>query len=88
MLFQEAVKKYSDTDSGSEVSVEDFASLYPIIHVDVSKQRERLKMGTDNLKVRWQLVSNFRNLAASDDSVYHVYCLVLSDRYIMLGGGG
>ena len=29
MLFQEVVKKYLDADSGSQVSVKDFASLYP-----------------------------------------------------------
>ena len=41
MLFQEAVKKYSDTDSGSQVSVEDLAEIYPITHVDVFMQAQR-----------------------------------------------
>ena len=86
MLFQEAVQKYSDTDSGSQVSVEEFAEMYPIIHVDVSKHRERLKMDTTDLEIRWQLASNFRNLADDDDSAYHVYCIVLSDRYMTLKG--
>ena len=52
MLFQEAVKKYLDTDLGSLVSVEDFVSLYPIMHIDVSKHRERLEMGMADLEIR------------------------------------
>ena len=58
-LLQEAVKKYSDTDSGSQMSVKDFAALYPIIHVDVSKHRERVKMGTTDLEYdsSWQKIS-------------------------------
>lgn len=40
MLFQQAVKKYSDMDSGSQVSVKDFASLYPTIHVNVCKHEK------------------------------------------------
>ena len=72
MLFQKAVKKYSDTESKSQVYVEDFASLYPIIHVDVSKHSERLKMGTADHEVQWQLASNFRKLVNDDDFKYHV----------------
>ena len=52
MLFQEVVTKYSDTDSGGQVVVEDFAELYPIIRVDLSEHRERLKMGMANLQIR------------------------------------
>ena len=29
MMFQEAISKYNDTDSGSQVSVEDYSSLFP-----------------------------------------------------------
>ena len=66
------------------MSVDDFVSLYPIIHVDVSKHRERMKMGTADLEIRGQLASNFRNLANDDDLAYHVYCMVLSDQYMTL----
>ena len=45
MMFQEAMNKYSDSDSGSQVSVEDFASLYPIFHIDVPKHKDELKLG-------------------------------------------
>ena len=85
MLFRKTVKKYSYTDSGSLVS-EDFTEIYPIIHVDLSKHGESFKFGTVDLEIRWQLASNFGNLANDDDSAYHVYCVVLSDRYITLDG--
>ena len=29
IMFQEAISKYNDTNSGSQVSVEDYASLFP-----------------------------------------------------------
>ena len=78
MLFQKAANKYSDTDSGSQVSVEEFAELYPIIHVERSKHKKRLKMSTDDHEIRRQLASNFRDLV-NDDSAYQVYCVVLSN---------
>ena len=37
MMFMEAVNKYQDTDTGSQISAEDWANLYPIHHFDVSK---------------------------------------------------
>ena len=40
MMFQEAVQKYDDTDSGSQVSAKAFASIYSIFHFDVSKHKE------------------------------------------------
>ena len=43
MMLQEAVQKYADVNSGSQVSVEDFASLYPIFHFDVSRHKEKLR---------------------------------------------
>ena len=84
MLFQEAVHQYLDTDSGRPLTIEEFASLYPLIHFDVSKYRDKLQMGSSDIEVRWQLASDFRNLANSDTSKYRVYCVVLSDRYMTL----
>ena len=68
MLFQEAVSEYFDTDSGSQLPVGDFASLYPIIHVDVSKHRDKMRMGTSDIEVRWQLS------AAPDGVVMSTVC--------------
>ena len=60
MLFRKAVKKYSDTDSGSQLSDEEIVLLYQITHVDVSNHREKLKMGTSDLVIYddgWKKVS-------------------------------
>ena len=77
MLFLKASEKYSNPDPGSQVPLEDFANLYPIIHVDVSKHRDKLKIGTADIEVRW-------HLSADPGWDYHVYCVVLSDRFITL----
>ena len=77
MLFLEAFEKYSNPDSGSQVPLEDFANLYPIIHVDVSKHRDKLKIGAADIEVRW-------HLSADPGWDYHAYCVVLSDRFITL----
>ena len=37
MSFLEAVNKYQDSDTGCQLLAEDWASLYPIHHFDVSK---------------------------------------------------
>ena len=39
MMFQEAISKYNDTDSGSQVSVENYASLFPIFAFNVSHHK-------------------------------------------------
>ena len=82
MMFQEAMHKYSDTDSGSQVSVEDFASLYPIFHIDVSKHKDELKLGHAEVTLGWTLSESFKKLAGGGASDYHVYCLVQNDRYL------
>ena len=74
MLFLEAFEKSSNPDSGSQVPLEDFANLYPIIHVDASKHRDKL---TADIEVRW-------HLSADPGWDYHAYCVVLSDRFITL----
>ena len=50
MSFLEAVNKYQDTDTGAQISAEDWASLYSIIHCDVSKHSDRLKKVQQILK--------------------------------------
>ena len=75
--FQEAMNKYQDTDSGSQLSVEEFVNLYPIIHIDVSKHSERLKDSPADIELTW-------TLGSEPAQPYHVYALITSDRYISL----
>ena len=77
MTFQEAIGKYNDTDSGSQVSVEDYASLFPIFAFNVGHHKERLRGSSADIEIRWPLSGNF-------GGHYHVYALVLSDRYMQL----
>jgi len=82
-MFQEAVQKYADVDSGSQVSVEDFASLYPIYHFDVSKHMDGLKNSAADIELRWRLAQAFEYPAGTAAS-YMVYALVLSERFLKL----
>ena len=82
MMFQEAVQKYADTDSGSQVSAEDFASIYSIFHFDVSKHKEKLRTSSADVEVRWQLGGDFQ--VGGNNTPYHVYCLVMSERFLKL----
>ena len=85
IFFQKAVKKSSDTDLGSQVTVEDFANLYPIIHVNVSKHKEKLKTGTADLEIQWQLASNLETWKTM--TIRHIMStVVLTDRYTWLEG--
>ena len=59
MMFQEAISKYNDTDSGSEVSVENHASLFSIFTFNVSHHKERLRGGSADIEIRWTLTANF-----------------------------
>ena len=83
MMFQEAVQKYADVDSGSQLSAEDYASLYPIMHFDVSKHREKLRNSAADIEIRWRLASRFEYPPGTASS-YNVYCLVLSERFLKL----
>ncbi|XP_065193174.1 uncharacterized protein LOC135824369 [Sycon ciliatum] len=85
MLFQEAIQKYADTDSGSQVSVEDFASLYTIIHVDVSKHKEKLRNSSADIELRWRLGKPFEFPTGTAAS-YQTICLILSERHLKLNG--
>ena len=79
MMFQEAISKYNNTDSGSQVSVEDYASLFPLFAFNVGHHKERLRGSPADIEIRWSLSANFRGH-------YNVYALVLSDRYMQLNG--
>ena len=74
-MFQEAISKYNDTDSGNQVSVEDYASLFPIFAFNVSHHKERLRGGSADIEIRWTLSANF-------GGHYNAYAVVLSDRYL------
>ena len=78
-MFQEAIRKYKDTHSGSQVCVEDYASLFPIFAFNVSHLKERLRGGSADIEIRWLLSANF-------GGHYNAYHLVLSDRYLQLNG--
>ena len=83
MMFQEAVQKYADVDSGSQVSVEDFASLYPIFHFDVSRHKEKLRNSPADIELKWRLGSRFE-YPAGTAADYNVYALVFSERFLKL----
>ena len=84
MSFLEAVNKYQDTDTGAEISAEDWGSLYSIIHCDVLKHSDRLKNSSADIEIRFNLGGNFRNIANNADTPFYVYAVVLSDRYLQL----
>ena len=86
MSFLDAVNKYQDTDTGCQLSAEDWASLYPIHHFDVSKHSDRLKNSSADIEIRFSLGGNFRNIANNADQPFYVYAVVLSDRYLQLEG--
>ena len=86
MSFLEAVNKYQDSDTGCRLSTEDWANLYPIHHFDVSKHNDRLKNSSADIEIRFNLGSNFRNLAGNADQPFYVYAVVFSDRYFKLEG--
>ena len=77
-MFQEAISIYNDTDSESQVSVDDYASLFPIFAFNVSHHKERLRGGSADIEIRWTL-SHF-------GGHYNAYAMVLSDRYLQLNG--
>ena len=77
MMLQEAMCKYQDTDTGSQLSVEEFASLYPIIHIDVSKHPDRLKDSPADIELKW-------TLGWGPAGPYFVYVVATSDRYLTL----
>ena len=81
MSFLEAVNKYQDSNTGYQLSAEDWASLYPIHDFDVSKHNDRLKNSSADIEIRFNLGSNFRNLANNADQPFYVHAVVFSNRY-------
>lgn len=79
MLFQDAAMKYSDPDTGSQVSIRDFASLFPIYHFDVSHHVDSLKKAEANITIYWELEQAFAR-------AYNMFWLVLSERFVRLHG--
>ena len=79
MMFQEAISKYNNTDSGSQVSVEDYAGLFPIIAFNVGHNKEKLQLrgSPADIEIRWSLSANF-------GGHYNVYALVLIYRVMQL----
>ena len=86
LSFLEAVNKYQDFDTGCQLSAEDWASLYPIHHFDVSKHNDRLKNSSADIEIRFNLGSNFRTLAGNANQPFYVCAVVLSDCYFKLKG--
>ena len=60
MSFLEGVNKYQDSNTGCQLSAEDWTSLYPIHRFDVSKHNDRLKNSSADIKIRFNLGSNFK----------------------------
>jgi len=82
--FLDACNKYTDTDTGCQISAEDWASLYPIHDCDVSKHAERLKNSVADIEIRFTLGSHFRNIADNANVSFYVCAVVLSDIYLQL----
>ena len=57
-MLQEPVSKHNDTDSGSQVYVEDYASPFPIFAFNASHHKETLRGGSANTEIRWSLSAN------------------------------
>ena len=72
MSFLEAVNKYQDSNTGCQLSAKDWASLYPIHRFDVSKHNDRLKNSSADIEIRFNLGSNFKNLANNADQPFYV----------------
>jgi len=86
MSFLDALNKYQGSDTGCQISVEDWASLYSIHYFDASKHNDRLKNSSADIEIRFNLGGNFRNIANNANQQFYVYEVVLSDRYLQLEG--
>ncbi len=78
-MFLEAANKYQNTNTGTQISAEEFATLYPVFHFDVSKHSERLMTGSVDIQATWTLQANFPGGVP-----YNAYAVILSDRYLTL----
>ena len=82
MSFLEALNKYQDSGTDCQLSAEDWASLYPIHHFDVSTHNDRLKNSSADIEIRFNLKSNFRNLATMLSSLF--MCMQLCSLIVIL----
>ena len=72
MSFLEGVNKYQDSNTGCQLSAEDWASLYSIHRFDLSKHNDRLKNSSADIEIRFNLGSNFKNLDNNADQPFYV----------------
>lgn len=80
MYLLDAMQKYQDVEDGTQISAEEFRTLYPIFHFDVSKHSERAVDSTADIEITW-------TLGAAPVALY-VYALVISDRFITVDSIG
>jgi len=73
--FLAAGLKTHDVDTGTVVSYSDFARLFPIFHIDVSRRDTQIyeTQMTTTINVQYKL-------RTAPTSNYHVYCIVMFER--------
>jgi hypothetical protein len=73
--FLAAGLKTHDVDTGTVVSYTDFARVYPIFHIDVSRRDMQVyeTQMTTSINVQYKL-------RTAPTSNYHVYCIVMFER--------
>ena len=81
MYLLDAMQKYQDVEDGSQISAEEFRTLYPIFHFDVSKHNERAVDSTADIEITW-------TLGVVPVAPLYVYALVISDRFITVDSVG
>ncbi len=77
--FLAARLKTHDVDTGTVVSYNDYARLYPIFHIDVSKRDLQIYESqiTTEISVQYKL-------RTTPTESYHVYCIIQFERQAML----
>ena len=63
-----------NVDTGLQISIADFKSLYPIYHFDLEKQSEKLKDSISDIYIKAKFRGNPGN--------YRAYAVVMSDKYL------
>jgi len=81
MYLLDSMQKYQDVGDGSQISLEEFRTLYPIFYFDVSKHSERAVDSTADIEITW-------TLGAAPVAALNVYALVLSDRSVTIDSIG
>ncbi len=75
------MQKCQDIGDGTQISVEEFRTLYPIFYFDCSKHSERAVDSTADIEVTW-------TLGAAPVAALNVYALVISDRSVTIDSIG